>query len=180
MEASADYYEVLGLPRDYDDQQIKRAYRKLAVRWHPDKNPDRPEEAEAMFKQVAEAYEVLSDPNKRTAYDHRGRPSLSGGGGGGGFGGGGGGGGYGGGGGVHGFRDFGDAHEIFRQFFGGRDPFSETFGGTEPVQPGAHARAHAHAQSGMGGGMGGMDGFSSYGMHGFGGMGGMGGMGNFG
>merc|ERR1740139_1562354 len=110
MEASADYYEVLGLPRDSDDQQIKRAYRKLAVRWHPDKNPDRPEEAEAMFKQVAEAYEVLSDPNKRTAYDHRGRPGLSGGGGGGygggGFGGGGGGGGYGGGGGVHGFRDF--------------------------------------------------------------------------
>ncbi|MBT8241421.1 MAG: J domain-containing protein [Acidimicrobiia bacterium] len=63
-----DYYEVLGVSKDADDSEIKKAFRRLARDTHPDANPDDPE-AEARFKEVAEAYEVLSDPSKRAAYD---------------------------------------------------------------------------------------------------------------
>ncbi len=63
-----DYYEVLGVPRDAPEQDIKKAYRKLAVQFHPDRNPDNPE-AEEKFKEAAEAYSVLSDANKRAKYD---------------------------------------------------------------------------------------------------------------
>ncbi|PYT25754.1 MAG: molecular chaperone DnaJ [Acidobacteria bacterium] len=63
-----DYYEVLGLTREADDQQIKSAYRKLALQFHPDRNPDN-KESEEKFKEAAEAYSVLSDPQKRAAYD---------------------------------------------------------------------------------------------------------------
>ena len=64
-----DYYEILGVPKDADEKAIKKAYRKLAFKWHPDKNPDNKKEAEEKFKEVNEAYSVLSDPDKRRQYD---------------------------------------------------------------------------------------------------------------
>ncbi|KAH8752502.1 DNAJ domain-containing protein [Diaporthe sp. PMI_573] len=63
-----DHYKILGVPKDADDNQIKKAYRKLAIQYHPDKNPGN-EEAEAKFKDISEAYETLSDPQKRARYD---------------------------------------------------------------------------------------------------------------
>jgi molecular chaperone DnaJ len=71
-----DYYEILGLGREADDQQIKAAYRKLAMQHHPDRNPNN-KEAEEQFKEAAEAYSVLSDPQKRAAYDRFGHQGLS-------------------------------------------------------------------------------------------------------
>ncbi|CAM9876351.1 unnamed protein product, partial [Heterosigma akashiwo] len=70
---SGDYYQVLGLAKGADENEVKRAYRKMAVKWHPDKNPDNKEEAEQQFKKVSEAYEVLSDPEKRRMYDQYGK-----------------------------------------------------------------------------------------------------------
>jgi len=64
-----DYYKVLGVPKSATEQEIKSAYRKLARKWHPDANPDKPKEAEEKFKEIQEAYEVLSDPEKRRKYD---------------------------------------------------------------------------------------------------------------
>ncbi|MFN7992358.1 MAG: molecular chaperone DnaJ [Bryobacteraceae bacterium] len=75
--AKKDYYEVLGVSRDSDDQQIKSAYRKLALQHHPDRNPDNPD-AEEKFKEAAEAYSVLSDGQKRAAYDRYGHAGLQG------------------------------------------------------------------------------------------------------
>ncbi len=72
-----DYYSVLGVGRDADATEIKKAYRKLAVQYHPDRNPDNPE-AEEKFKQLAEAYDVLSDPAKRQVYDQYGVAGLKG------------------------------------------------------------------------------------------------------
>ncbi|XP_062954608.1 dnaJ homolog subfamily B member 6 isoform X1 [Cynocephalus volans] len=118
-----DYYEVLGLQRHASPEDIKKAYRKLALKWHPDKNPENKEEAERKFKQVAEAYEVLSDAKKRDIYDRYGKEGLNGGGGGG----------------SHldnpfefGFT-FRNPDDIFREFFGGRDPFAFDFFGLEEV-----------------------------------------------
>ena len=69
-----DYYAVLGVPRDASADDIKKAYRKLALKWHPDRHPeDKRSEAEAQFKRIAEAYEVLSDPDKRSRYDRFGQ-----------------------------------------------------------------------------------------------------------
>ncbi|PNJ31259.1 DNAJB6 isoform 7 [Pongo abelii] len=114
-----DYYEVLGVQRHASPEDIKKAYRKLALKWHPDKNPENKEEAERKFKQVAEAYEVLSDAKKRDIYDKYGKEGLNGGGGGG----------------SHfdspfefGFT-FRNPDDVFREFFGGRDPFSFDFFG---------------------------------------------------
>nr|2EJ7_A Chain A, HCG3 gene [Homo sapiens] len=73
-----DYYEVLDVPRQASSEAIKKAYRKLALKWHPDKNPENKEEAERRFKQVAEAYEVLSDAKKRDIYDRYGSGPSSG------------------------------------------------------------------------------------------------------
>jgi molecular chaperone DnaJ len=72
-----DYYEILGIGRDADEQQVKSAYRKLALQHHPDRNPDNPE-AEERFKEAAEAYSVLSDGQKRAAYDRFGHAGLQG------------------------------------------------------------------------------------------------------
>ncbi|MBX6392023.1 MAG: molecular chaperone DnaJ [Burkholderiales bacterium] len=70
-----DYYEVLGVNRDASEDEIKKAYRRLAMKYHPDRNPDNPK-AEEHFKEAKEAYEVLSDPNKRAAYDRYGHAGV--------------------------------------------------------------------------------------------------------
>lgn len=67
----SDYYKVLGITKSATDDDIRKAYRKLAIRWHPDKNPENQAEATEKFKLIAEAYEVLSDVNKRYEYDHK-------------------------------------------------------------------------------------------------------------
>jgi DnaJ family protein B protein 6 len=100
MSDKKDYYEILGVNKDASEQEIKKAYRKLAIRWHPDKNPNNKEEAEERFKEISEAYSVLSDPKKRQEYDYGGANF------------------------DFGDFDFGDAHDIFKNFFGGKDPFS--------------------------------------------------------
>ncbi|XP_020570841.1 dnaJ homolog subfamily B member 3-like [Phalaenopsis equestris] len=75
----ADYYNILQVDRNAKDDDLKKAYRKLAMKWHPDKNPNNKKEAEAKFKQISEAYEVLSDPQKRAVYDQYGEEGLKGG-----------------------------------------------------------------------------------------------------
>ena len=85
MAAKRDYYEVLGVSKNASDDEIKKAYRKLAIKYHPDKNPGN-KEAEAKFKEISEAHEVLSDKQKRARYDQFGHAGV--GGGAGGFGGG--------------------------------------------------------------------------------------------
>ena len=72
-----DYYEVLGVGKNADSKEIKKAYRKLAIKYHPDKNPDN-KEAEAKFKEAAEAYEVLSNSEKRQRYDQFGHAGMGG------------------------------------------------------------------------------------------------------
>lgn len=86
--AKQDYYETLGINKSASAAEIKKAYRKMAIKYHPDKNPDDPT-AEAKFKEAAEAYEVLSDDNKKARYDQYGHAAFDGPQGGGGFGGGG-------------------------------------------------------------------------------------------
>ena len=114
--AKRDYYEVLGVPKNASEQDIKKAYRSMAKKYHPDRNKDNPE-AEAKFKEVQEANEVLSDPQKRAAYDQYGHAAFENGGtGAGGFGGQG----FGGFGGGAGGFDFEDLGDIFGSFFGGR------------------------------------------------------------
>ena len=80
MSQKKDYYEVLGLSRSANESEIKKAYRKLALQYHPDKNPG-DAKAEEMFKEAAEAYEVLSDANKKSKYDQFGHAGMNGGGG---------------------------------------------------------------------------------------------------
>ncbi|XP_020549618.1 dnaJ homolog subfamily B member 3 isoform X2 [Sesamum indicum] len=73
-----DYYKILQVDRSAKDDDLKKAYRKLAMKWHPDKNPNNKKEAEAKFKQISEAYDVLSDPQKRAVYDQFGEEGLKG------------------------------------------------------------------------------------------------------
>jgi len=73
--AKRDYYEVLGVNRDCSEEDLKKSYRRLAMKWHPDRNPDNPK-AEEHFKEAKEAYEILSDANKRAAYDQFGHAGV--------------------------------------------------------------------------------------------------------
>ncbi|KAM9313482.1 dnaJ homolog subfamily B member 1 [Gastrophryne carolinensis] len=114
-----DYYKILGLSKGASEEDIKKAYRKQALKYHPDKNKD--PGAEERFKEIAEAYDVLSDPKKREIFDKYGEEGLKGTPGGGG----------GGGGGPNGpFQSYtfhGDPHAMFAEFFGGRNPFDTFF-----------------------------------------------------
>jgi len=116
-----DYYAILGVDRNADESALKKAYRKLAVQWHPDKNPNNKEFAEKKFKEISEAYQVLSDPEKRKIYDAYGEEGLAAQmGGGGGANGAQGFGGFSSSGGTTFFRStFKDPEELFREFFGG-------------------------------------------------------------
>ena len=71
-----DYYEVLGLDKNFTEKDLKKAYRREAIKWHPDKNPDDKEEAQDKFSEISNAYEVLSDPDKRRAYDLGGKEGV--------------------------------------------------------------------------------------------------------
>ena len=103
MSAEIDYYELLEVTRDADEGTLKSSYRKLAMKYHPDRNPGCAE-SEARFKQISEAYDCLKDPQKRAAYDRFGHAAFQqGGAGAGGFQGGG---------------DFGDMGDIFESIFG--------------------------------------------------------------
>jgi molecular chaperone DnaJ len=110
MTATRDYYEVLGVDRGADDATIKKAFRRLARELHPDVNSHDPQ-AEEKFKEAAEAYEVLSDPDKRATYDRYGHEGLRSGG-------------Y-----APNFESFGSVADIFDAFFGGSSPFGDIFGG---------------------------------------------------
>lgn len=123
--AKRDYYEVLGVDKNASEDEIKKAYRKLAIKYHPDKNPD-DKDAEEKFKEAAEAYDVLHDPNKRKQYDQFGFDGPAGMGGFGGFGGG-------------ASMDMDDIFSMFGDIFGGHGGFSgfSGFGG------GSRTRQHA-------------------------------------
>lgn len=108
--AKRDYYEVLGVDKSAAQEEIKKAYRKIAIKYHPDKNPDNPQ-AEEMFKEAAEAYEVLSNPEKKQRYDQFGHQGVNGGG----FGGGG--------------MNMEDIFSQFGDIFGSGSPFESFFGG---------------------------------------------------
>lgn len=108
-----DYYKTLGITKGATDEEIKKAYRKMALKYHPDKNKS--PGAEDRFKEIAEAYEVLSDKNKREIYDKYGEDGLKQG--------------SSGGGGTSGasYSFHGDPHETFRMFFGDENPFASFF-----------------------------------------------------
>ena len=102
----ADYYELLGVSRDASEDELKKSYRKLARALHPDANPDDPE-AEARFKEITQAYAVLSDTEARSRYDRFGEEGLRGG--------------------NAGGEPFGfNLNDIFENFFGGSSPFGQS------------------------------------------------------
>src|SRR6478735_880175 len=108
--AKRDYYDVLGVSREASAEEIKKAYRKIAIKFHPDKNPD-DHTAEDKFKEAAEAYEILSNQEKRARYDRFGHQGMGGGGGG-------------------GHMNMEDIFSQFGDIFGGGgSPFGDFFGG---------------------------------------------------
>ena len=132
MANKRDYYEVLGVSKEASEDDIKKAYRKLAVRYHPDKNPDDPEAAEK-FREATEAYEILKDDKKRKQYDQFGHAAFDdagGGFGGGGFGGGG--------------MDLSEALKAFMGDFGGDSFFGDIFGSSR----GGGRKTHGAANKG--------------------------------
>merc|ERR1712137_169662 len=156
-----DYYKTLGISKDASENDIKKAYKKMAMKYHPDRNIDNQENAEKMFKEVSEAYEVLSDPEKKQIYDQFGEEGLKGGapgGGGPGFG---------------GFRSGSyrpsDAEDIFKAFFGGNfaDAFGGRTGGGNPFGGSGFSFSSGGGGNPFGGG--GFGGFSDFDDHGFGG-----------
>mmetsp|Transcript_11270 Transcript_11270/g.26965 ORF Transcript_11270/g.26965 Transcript_11270/m.26965 type:complete len:520 (+) Transcript_11270:61-1620(+) len=116
VECGRDFYKILGVPRKADEAAIKKAYRKLSMKWHPDKNPDNKVEAEKKFIETSAAYEVLSDKEKRKTYDQYGEEGLEGGGAQGG---------------GDGHFQQGDPFTMFKHFFGGDSggSFQFSFGG---------------------------------------------------
>ena len=124
MPTQADYYEILGVERSATADEIKRAYRKTAMKYHPDRNPD-DAEAESRFKECAEAFEVLSDAEKRQRYDQYGHEGLRGAG-------------------MHDFSGMNatDIFSMFEDLFGGDSGLGSMFGGggrrrllRHPVRP---------------------------------------------
>lgn len=156
MAAKKDYYEVLGVSRDATDQQIKAAFRKLAKKYHPDVNPT--EEAKKKFEEINEAYDVLSDPEKRKQYDQFGFAAFdqTGGAGAGGFGGQG----------FHQYTD-GNGHTYYFSSSGNGGPdMSDMFGdifGDMFGQGGRSGRSFHWSSNGANGGFGGFDGFNGFG-----------------
>jgi len=115
--AKKDYYEILGVSRGSGEDEVKRGYRRQAMRYHPDKNPG-DKSAEEKFKEAAEAYEVLRDPEKRQIYDRYGHEGLNG----------------------SGFRGFSGFEDIFSSF---GDIFEDVFGFTGARRSKTAARAGA-------------------------------------
>jgi len=155
-----DYYKILGCNRSANESELKKAYRKLAVKWHPDKNPNN-EVATTNFQKISEAYATLSDAKKREVYDQYGKEGVDaseqGGVPGGGFPGGGFPGGEfgGGGGGMHQHMSPEEAQAFFSTFFGGSDPFGGGMGGggrgSSPFASSGRGRGPSFRSSGMGG-----------------------------
>ncbi|XP_032454198.1 dnaJ homolog subfamily B member 6 isoform X4 [Nasonia vitripennis] len=127
-----DYYRILEVSRTATNGEIKKAYRKLALKWHPDKNPENLEEANIRFKEISEAYEVLIDERKRRVYDQYGKEGLQ----------------------MPGGKRrheedfdfnfdsfvFRDPEDVFREFFGGNSPFDDLFAGLH-----GHSRGNRHS-----------------------------------
>jgi len=165
LQEMVDYYSILEVPKNASASDIKKAYRKLALKWHPDKNPNCADDATKKFKEISEAYEVLSDDKKRGIYDKYGKeglnPSVGSSGSGrsrrhrghefgeedi-----------------VYGFPSFAfrDPFDIFREFFGGNDPFAEMFevdpfhdmmmGGMMGMPQMSHPQQHRRQHGGHGG-----------------------------
>lgn len=143
-----DFYKILGIVKNASDDEIKKAYRKLALKYHPDKNKSAG--AEERFKEIAEAYEVLSDKKKRDIYDQYGEDGLKGGAPGTG----------GGAGGTDGgnftYQFHGDPRATFAQFFGSSDPFGIFFGSSDPSRmfETSGGNIFMNEDDGYGGGMG--------------------------
>jgi len=121
MPERRDYYEILGVPRGATTDEIKKVFRQMALKYHPDRNPDNKSEAEKKFKEIAEAYEVLSDPEKRAQYDRFGHAGL------GGFT-------------SHGFSTIEDVFDVFGNVFAGDSLFSSFFGGPRQRRGGRNLR----------------------------------------
>ena len=110
---SKDYYKILGVSKNSSKEDIKKAYRKLAMKYHPDKNPDN-KQAEAKFKEASEAYEVLSDPKKKSQFDQFGTADFNG---------------------SQGGQNFSNVEDVLREMFGGGSPFGNIFGGGRRSSP---------------------------------------------